>query len=220
MGWRLHRGGRLRSWIGARFGGDVVLGDRVWRRCLHVLGVAVLLYYLLPVRLTPWLTTEEVLLAALGLVVVLEAARHAIGVELPTIREHEQHRIASYTWFAVGLVAAVLLFPKPVAVAAVLGTALVDPLIGELRLTETRRRWYPYAPAVIYIALAATSFSVVGGWHVLPTVFAAVTMAGVALLVERPKRAWLDDDITMTLVPGLLWTVVLVLSPGVPTFGP
>jgi dolichol kinase len=220
MEMRLHRGGRWRSWLGARFGGDAALGDRVWRRCLHLFGVAVLLYYLLPVQLAPWLSTEEVLLAALAMVIVLEIARHTVGVDLPTLREHEEHRVASYTWFAIGLVVAVLLFPRPIAVAAVLGTALVDPLIGELRLSPARRRWYPAGAGAVYAGLALASFAFVGRWATLPSVAMAVVMTIVALLVESPKLAWLDDDLTMTLVPGALATAVLFFAPGFPTFVP
>jgi hypothetical protein len=187
---------------------------------LHLFGLAVLLYYVLPAMILPWLPTEVLLLAALGLVLVLEASRLALGVELPTIRDYERARVASYTWFAVGLVVAVLLFPRAIAVAAVLGTGVVDPLIGELRLSEERRRWYPAAPALVYFGLATSAFLFVGRWHWIPAVGAAGAMAAVALAIERPKRAWLDDDFTMTMLPGIVLTVAVALAPWLPNIGP
>lgn len=220
MEWRLHRGGRWRSWLGARLGGDAELGDRIWRRCLHLLGLAVLLYYLLPVRLTAWLTTEQLLLTGLAVVLALEVARHSVGLQLPTIRAHEEHRIASYTWFAVGLVVAVLFFPLVVAAVVVLGTAIVDPLIGELRISARGRRFYPAVPAVVYAGMALAVFVGVGHWHAVPALGAAAGLAVLALAVESPKRPWLDDDITMTVVPGAVAVVVLWLAPALPGWGP
>ncbi len=88
---KLHTGGRLRRWIGARLGGDLELGDRVYRRCIHALGAAVLLYYALPRHLVAWFTPEELLLVGLGLVLALEVLRWSVGVELPMIRSYEPH---------------------------------------------------------------------------------------------------------------------------------
>ncbi|HLY76742.1 MAG TPA: hypothetical protein VKT21_02510, partial [Thermoplasmata archaeon] len=135
---KLHTGGRVRRWLGARLGGDFELGDRAYRRFPHCLGALVLFYYVLPRTLIAWFTAEDLLLIALGLVLLLEVLRWTAGAELPTIRPYEKRRVASYTFYAVALVAAVLLFPLPVALVVVLGTAFVDPLIGELRASA---RW-------------------------------------------------------------------------------
>jgi dolichol kinase len=220
MGWRLHRGGRWRGWLGRRFGGDAVVGDRVWRRALHVFGLAVLFYYLLPWELVGPVTKEEVLLAALAAVLSLELARHVAGIEMPTIREHEERRVASFAWFAVALVAAVLLFPEAVAVAVVLGAALVDPLIGEMRRRESARAWYPALPLLVYGGFAVSALLLVGRWHLVPALGTSVALAVVAVGVEHPRHAWPDDDLTMTVVPGALLTLVLWLAPALPTLGP
>ncbi|MGA7861691.1 MAG: hypothetical protein WCB19_07520 [Thermoplasmata archaeon] len=211
---KLHTGGRLRRWIGARLGGDFELGDRVYRRFLHCLGALVLLYFALPHRLVGWFTTEDVLLIGLGLVLLLEALRWMVGVELPTIRAYEKGRVASYTFYAVALVVAVLLFPLPIALVVVLGTAFVDPLIGEIRLSSRWRSTYPWFPGVVYVLLGASALILVTHW----SAFASVTFAGiaavVALTVERPKIPGVDDDLAMTLVPALVLLALMLVAPG------
>lgn len=217
MALRLHRDGRFRRWLGARFGGDEVLGDRLWRRALHGVGAAVLLYYPLPTDFFVVLPKEEVLLLALGVVLLLEVLRHAVGLELPTIRPYEAGRVASFVFYAVALAGVVLVFPAPVAAATVLGTALVDPLAGELRESRRFRRGYPVVPLVAYFGLAYVGLALVGGWPAGPSLGLAALAAPIAIAVEWPKIPWVDDDLAMTFVPALalyaVGTVVLGLGP-------
>jgi hypothetical protein len=197
---RLHRGGRFRTWLGARFGGDAELGNRVWRRILHALAAAVLVYYLLPEGFFVVVPKWVVLWAALLAVLVLEILRHSVGLELPTLRGYERGRVGSYVFLATAFVLAVTFLPEPIAVAVVLGTAFVDPLAGEVR---PYRSLYPALPLAVYAALAFIGLAVVGGWPVVPSVVLALVASGLAVVVERPKLTWLDDDLLMTFVPAL-----------------
>ena len=215
MPFKVHTGGRWRRWLGARLGGDFELGDRAWRRALHLFGASVLFYYLLPPNLVGGFTREELLLIALGLVLVLEFLRRSAGVELPTIRAYERARIASYTFYAVALVAAVLLFPLPIALVVVLGTAFVDPLIGELRLAPRWQSTYPWFPGVVYVLLGSSALILVTHWPPFAAVVFSGIAAVVALAVERPKIRDLDDDLAMTLVPALLLAGLMLLAPGI-----
>lgn len=216
-GLKLHRGGRFRRWLGARFGGDEVLGDRIWRRLLHLLGAGALVYYPLPTMFFVVLPKVDVLLAALGAVLLLEVLRHTVGLELPTIRPYEAHRVGSYAVYAVALVGAVLIFPVPIASAVVLGTAIVDPLAGEVRTVERLRRLYPVVPLAAYAALAFVGLRVLGGWPVVAAAGLAVLAAPVAIAVEYPKIPWSDDDLAMTFVPALVLYAVGVVVLGLPT---
>jgi hypothetical protein len=211
---RLHRGGRFRAWLGLRLGGDAALGDRMLRRLLHGAGAFVLVYYLLPVRFFVVVSTEEVLLLGLAVILVLEALRLAVDLELPTVRPYESRRVASYVFYAVALVVAILLFPEPIAVAVVLGTALVDPVIGELRRAPGWARAYPAMPLILYAALALLAFALTRPWGALESVVLAATAAVVAVAVERPKLPWIDDDLAMTILPGLVVVGASVLWAG------
>jgi dolichol kinase len=210
---QFHLGGRWRRWLGARLGGDEELGERAWRRILHFLGAGVLLYDVLPPRFFIVLPTEAVLLLALAAILILEALRLLAAAELPTIREYERNRPASYAYYAVALVVVILLFPLPVAAVAVLGAAFVDPLIGELRRTPGRSRYYPAVPILVYLAFAVPALLVLGRLSWLAALGMGAVAAAVALVVERPRVWGLDDDLAMTLAPALVLEALRYAAP-------
>jgi dolichol kinase len=214
---KFHRGGRLRGWLGAKFGGDFELGDRIWRRCLHFAGAFVLLYYILPPRFFLVASNLEVLLIALAAVLLLELLRHVAGAELPTIRPYERKRIASYAFYATALVVAVLVFPRAIATVVVLGVSLVDPLIGELRVRKVKAPTNPGLPIAAYFALATASLTV--GWHVpIPVAATSAALAAVVgVAIEAPRVRGVDDDLAMTLVPAI---ALLAVALTVPFFQP
>ncbi len=216
MGWRLHRGGKTRAWLARTLGADEADGDRVFRRVVHAAGALVLLYYLLPPGVFVVLPNPHVLLLALAVAVGLDLLRLVFGVELPTMREYEARRPASFVFYAVALVAALLLLPEPIAVAVVLGTALVDPVAGELRARpgSAALRWA--VPGVLYAGLALGGLALVGRWPWLFAVPLAAAAAVVAVVAERVRLNGLDDDLTMTAAPALLLYVVGVLFLGLP----
>lgn len=210
---RLHRGGRFRAWLGARLGGDAALGDRIWRRILHALGAGVLLYYLLPPNVLVVAPNWVIPLLALAAFGALEVLRLNGWVEVPAIRSYEEHRPASYAYFALAIVAAILLFPEAIAAAVVLGTAMVDPIAGELRRTPSGRRWYPYVPFVVYLGLAGVAFVAIGHWPLAPSLGLAALAAALAVAAEMPKWKYVDDDLAMTLVPGVVLDLIVYLVP-------
>jgi len=213
---RLHRHGQFRRWLGHALGGDEELGDRAWRRTLHLFGALVLVYYAVPNNFFVVAPKADILLAALGVMFVLEALRHAVGLELPTIRPYETHRIASFVFFALALVLAVLLFPLPIAAAVVLGTAIVDPVAGELRRQSNSPVLTVGLPVAAYGLLAFVGLAAIGGWPAGPSALLAVVAAPIAVAVERPKWPWVDDDLMMTFLPGLFLYAAGVLALGLP----
>lgn len=190
-------------------GGDEALGDRAWRRIVHMGGALALLYFVLPSPLLGLLPTWTVIVAALVLVVLLELLRHGAGLELPTLRPHEEHRVASYVYYGAALAIAVLWLPRVIAVPVVLGTAFIDPLAGELRLRRVGPGMQWGLPIGVYFALAFAGITVAGNWPPPWIVAASGTAAVAAVLAERPRYRWYDDDLAMTLAPAL---VLLLLS--------
>ncbi|MGI0071784.1 MAG: hypothetical protein ACRECT_06945 [Thermoplasmata archaeon] len=214
MALRLHRGGKFRGWLGARLGGDFELGDRAWRRLLHALGAAALLYYVLPTDFFLIAPKEDILILVLVAVLVLEGLRHAVGLELPTIRPYEEGRVGSFAVFGLAIVIAILVFPLAIASAVVLGTALVDPLAGELRRDPKYRRVDLGAPFGAYAGLAYVGLVGFGGWPAGPSIAWALVAGAIAVAVERPKVWWYDDDFAMVLVPAVVLYVIGVLALG------
>jgi hypothetical protein len=206
---RLHRGGKTRQWIGVQLGGDSELGDRAYRRILHGLGALAVVYLLLPPEVFVVVSTEEVLLAALALVLVLEILRHLAHWELPTIRPYESHRVASFAFYAIALVAALLLFPRPIAAAVILGTALIDPLLGELRVRSSAfvaTALPGFAAYAVVAGVALVAFGAPVTWAIAGL---ALLAAAIAVAAEWPTWGPLDDDLAMTLAPGAVLTVVV-----------
>ncbi len=213
---RLHRGGSFRRRLALAFGQDESVGDALWRRLVHGAGAFVLVYFVLPNDFFVLLPKEAVLLLALAAVVVIEVLRLGFGLEVPTLRDYEAHRLASYVFYSVGLVVAVLLLPEGLACAVVLGTALVDPLAGELRAAPVGRFVGLGVPVAAYAALAVVALWAVGRWPVLDALALGLAAAVLAVAVERWRFRWLDDDLTMTLAPAALLYGVGVLALGLP----
>jgi len=203
MAIRLHRHGRFRRWLGGALGGDEELGDRAWRRIMHTFGAAALLYYAVPNDFFVIVPKVDVLLALLAFMVVLEVLRHLVHLELPTIRAYEARRVASFLFFSVALVIALLLFPLPIGAAVILGTSLVDPIAGELRSQHASPILAVGIPLGAYGMLAFVGLAAVGGWPAGDSALLAAVAAPLAVGAERPKWSWLDDDLLMTVVPAL-----------------
>jgi len=216
MALRLHRHGRFRRWLGRVLGGDEELGDRAWRRIMHTWGAVVLVYYALPNNFFVVAPKADILLTALAIMLVLEVLRHAAGLQLPTIRPYEARRVASFVFFSVALVLAVLLFPLPIAAAVVLGTALVDPVAGELRHERASPLLGVGIPLLAYAGLAFIGLAAIGGWPASDSALLAVAAAPLAVAAEWPKYPWVDDDLVMTIVPALFLYGVGILALGLP----
>ncbi|HEX6912782.1 MAG TPA: hypothetical protein VF142_20410 [Longimicrobium sp.] len=179
------------------------------RKAIHVSSTAVpLLVWLLP---RP--AAVAVLVPVAGLAVAIDVARHRIRPfryhflrrTRSMLRPHERRGLAGATWMALAYAAALLLFPKPVAVAAMLfnglgdaAAALVGKRWGRLR-TAWGKSWEGFAAGL------ATDLAVgLGMWMLAP---AAVPLAGavlgaiVAASVEFAPLP-LDDNVRVTLAGG------------------
>ncbi|HYB79112.1 MAG TPA: hypothetical protein VEG66_05055 [Thermoplasmata archaeon] len=213
---RLHGQGRFRRWLGRELGGDEDLGNRAWRRIMHALGAAVIVYYVIPTDFFIIAPKADILLTLLAIIFLLEALRHTVGLELPTVRPYEAHRIGSYVFYSLALVIAVLVFPEPIGAAVALGTAIVDPIVGELRQRHQPTSVTVGVPLVAYWLLAITGLAGVGHWPWAISAALAAVAAPIGVASERPKWPWLDDDLVMTVVPALFLYVAGVWALGLP----
>jgi hypothetical protein len=183
---------------------------------MHTFGAGVLAYYAFPDNFFVIVPKVDVLLGALAAMLVLEVLRHAAGLEIPTIRAYEARRVASFVFFSLALVIAVLAFPLPIAAAVVLGTAIVDPIAGELRQQRASPLFSVGIPLGAYGLLAFTGLAAVGGWPAGDAALLAAATAPIAIAAEWPKYPWVDDDLVMTIVPGIFLYAAGVLALGLP----
>ena len=179
------------------------------RKAIHVASTAVpLLVWLLPRR-----TGIALLVAAALAALAVELARHRIRPvrylflrrTRTMLRPHERRGLAGATWMAIAYASAAILFPKPVAVAAMLFNGLGDAaaaLAGRRwgrRRTRWGKSWEGFA-AGLAVNLAVG----IGMWMAAPD---AVTLAG-ALLGALAAAAVefaplpLDDNVRITLAGG------------------
>lgn len=179
------------------------------RKAIHVSSVAV--------PLLVWLLPRPVAVAVLVSIAVLalatELARHRIRIvryhflrHMRTLlRPHERRGLAGATWMAMAYAAALLLFPMPVAVAAMLYNGLGDAaaaLVGKRwgrRRTAWGKSWEGFA-----VGLAVDLAVGVGMWMLAP---AAVPLAGALLGAVAAAAAEfaplpLDDNVRVTLAGG------------------
>lgn len=189
------------------------------RKAIHVSSTAV--------PLLVWLVPRPVAIAVLVPVAVLalaiDFARHHIRPvryhflrrTRTMLRPHERRGLAGATWMVLAYAAALLLFPKPVAVAAMLFNGLGDAaaaLVGKRwgrRRTAWGKTWEGFAAGL------ATDLAVgLAMWMIAP---AAVPLAGallgalVAATVEFAPLP-LDDNVRVTLAGGAFILLGATLS--------
>lgn len=107
----------------------------------------------------------------------------------------EARGIASSTWYALGILAAVVLFPRPEAIAGILVLGLADPAAAFVGRTAGSR---PFLGGTLEGSLAffATSAAILAFHYAWPSVLVA---ALTATLAER--RSWpLDDNLAVPVV--------------------
>lgn len=176
-----------------------------FRRAVHAMGAAFVLFYLLPPA-HPVAGPVRRYLPGLAFAAFagLEAVRMAGGIKTEHffgLREYERSRVSGYVYFGAGTVLLLYLFPQSIAVPSIVGGAIGDPIVGEIR----DRGWNWTSLAVG--ALLGAFLYALAGWHPGLALGAGVLMGA----AERTRIWLLDDDFVMPVVPALA-LLLLVLG--------
>lgn len=185
----------------------------VIRRGMHVLIGLAPLYYLLPddlpiIGLRRWV----LLIAFFAGIALFEGYRLRKGFTFLGLRPHEAHHIASFVWAAAGITAVLWLFPYDIATAALISMALVDPLAGELRAAKKGDSITIPVSLVAYFGLCSAGL-VLWEWRgVQASIIMALSGSFVAVLSERFKVPYVDDDFVMVVLPPTVmsWLTLLL----------
>ncbi len=182
------------------------------RRILHVASPLFLLYYTFPSDTWIGIPRELLVLGILLFFLVGEVVRIWRRWRIPGLRAYEADQISAFTWGGMALALALLIFPMPLVVPAVVGMAWVDPLCARTR----GGRGYPWLPLLAYGLVAGSAFAVEAqlGWLApqLPTIALLTAVAtATAIAAEAPRVAYVDDDFRMLIVPLAALEVALVL---------
>ncbi len=186
-------------------------GLQPWRRVLHA-STGLIIAGLLRLLDPPWTLAVGglgglALLLFLSDLVRLRAPilnRLFFRLLRPLASPREATGPASSSWYIAGCFLAVLIFPRDVAVAAILVLALADPVASYIG-----RRWgrRPFGAGTVE---GSAVFTIVAFLVLLP--FAGWFVAGVSapLVAWVERLRWpLDDNLTVPLVTGLLlWSLL------------
>jgi len=177
--------------------------EKIYRRFNHTVAACFVIYFLFPQKI---MGLERIYLVILLWIIILgiEYLRLNKNLNLFGMRDYESDRIAGFVWFASGTF--IILgfyemgaFPQSLAIATIIMAAYTDPVIGEAN-HKLGDRWglgigFVCSFAIYQLIIGVIFYSVLGGL--------------IAVLVERPKLKWFDDDLAMQIFPisilSILW---------------
>jgi len=177
--------------------------EKIYRRFNHTVAACFVIYFLFPQEI---MGLDRIYLVILLWIIILgiEYLRLNKNLNLFGMRDYESDRVAGFVWFASGTF--IILgfyemgaFPQSLAIATIIMAAYTDPVIGEAN-HKLGDRWglgigFVCSFAIYQLIVGVIFYSVLGGL--------------IAVLVERPKLKWFDDDLAMQIIPisilSILW---------------
>ena len=177
--------------------------EKIYRRFNHTVAACFVIYFLFPQEI---MGLDRIYLVILLWIIILgiEYLRLNKNLNMFGMRDYESDRVAGFVWFASGTF--IILgfyemgaFPQSLAIATIIMAAYTDPVIGEANL-KLGDRWglgigFVCSFAIYQLIVGVIFYSVLGGL--------------IAVLVERPKLKWFDDDLAMQIFPisilSILW---------------
>ena len=178
-----------------------MVDQAIYRRFNHTVASCFVIYFLFPEYILGIDRLYLVVLFWLS-IVIIEYLRLSGVFALDGMRDYESSRVAGFVWFATGTCTLLFfyeigVFPEIFAVSTIIMASLVDPLIGECnkKYGDLQGFFSGFIASVLIYQLIIGSlfYSLIGGL--------------VAVLVERPKFKWLDDDLLMQIFPVLIMTI-------------
>ena len=178
-----------------------MIDQAIYRRFNHTVASCFVIYFLFPKYIFGVDRIYLVVVFWLG-IVLIEYFRLSGVFALDGMRDYESSRIAGFVWFATGTCTILFfyeisVFPEVFAVSTIIMASLVDPLIGECNKKYGDLQGF----------LAGFTASVLIYQLIIGSLFYSLIGGLVAVLVERPKFKWLDDDLLMQIFPILIMTI-------------
>ena len=177
--------------------------EKIYRRFNHTVAACFVIYFLFPQEI---MGLDRIYLVILLWIIILgiEYLRLNKNLNMFGMRDYEKDRVAGFVWFASGTF--IILgfyemgaFPQSLAIATIIMAAYTDPVIGEAN-HKLGDKWglgigFVCSFAIYQLIVGVIFYSVLGGL--------------IAVLVERPKLKWFDDDLAMQIFPisilSILW---------------
>jgi len=179
-----------------------MIDQAIYRRFNHTVAACFVIYFLFPDYILGFYRVYLVGIFWLS-ILLIEYFRLNGAFTLDGMRDYEDKRIAGFVWFATGTCMILFfyeigLFPEIFAVSTIIMASFVDPLIGEVN------RKYGYKEGI----LAGLVGSFVIYQMIIGVFFYSFLGSVVAVMFERPKFKWLDDDLLMQIFPITIMTIL------------
>jgi len=178
-----------------------MIDQAIYRRFNHTVAACFVTYFLFPESILGF--DRVYLVGIFWLSILLIEYFRLNGVfTLDGMRDYEDTRIAGFVWFATGTCMILFfyeigIFPEIFAVSTIIMASFIDPLIGEVN------RKYGDKEGI----LAGLVGSFVIYQMILGVLFYSLVGSVVAVIVERPKFKWLDDDLLIQIFPIMAMTI-------------
>ncbi len=175
-----------------------MIDEQIYRRFNHTIAACFVIYFLFPIEILSLQRRYFIILFWL-LVVAIEMARLTKGIKILGMRDYEKDRIASFVWFASG--SCLLLgmyemgfFPQSLVIATIIMAAYTDPVIG-----EATKKWGDKNGIICGLVCSFIIYQFIVG-----NLFYSIIGSIVAVISERPKIKWFDDDLAMQVIPMII----------------
>lgn len=172
-----------------------MIDEQIFRRFNHTIAACFVIYFLFPEKIVGLERYYLIFLFWL-LVIGIEVARFQKNVEILGLRDYEKNRIAGFVWFASGAclllgVYELDLAPQSFVIGTIIMAAYTDPVIG-----EANQRYDEKWGVILGLGCSFIIYQLVIG-----VFFYAIIGSIVAVIAERPKIKWFDDDLAMQIIP-------------------
>jgi hypothetical protein len=179
-----------------------MIDEQIYRRFNHTIAACFVVYFLFPSEILGLQRSYFIVLFWL-LVVSIEIVRLTKGIKLLGMRDYEKDRIASFVWFASGSclllgLHEIDIFPQSLVIATIIMAAYTDPVIG-----EATKKWGDKKGIVCGLVCSFVIYQVIVG-----VLFYSIIGSITAVIAERPKIKWFDDDLAMQIVPMTIFFIL------------
>ena len=176
--------------------------EKIYRRFNHTVAACFVIYFLFPQEI---MGLDRIYLVILLWIIILgiEYLRLNKNLNLFGMRDYESDRVAGFVWFASGTF--IILgfyemgaFPQSLAIATIIMAAYTDPVIGEAD-HKLGDKWglglgFVCSFMIYQLIVGVIFYSLLGGL--------------IAVLAEKPKFKWFDDDLAMQIFPITILTIL------------
>lgn len=179
-----------------------MIDEQIYRRFNHTIAACFVIYFLFPYQIVGLHRSYFIILFWL-LIVFVEIARLTKGIKILGMRDYEKDRIASFVWFASG--SCLLLgiyemgfFPQNLVIATIIMAAYTDPVIG-----EATKKWGGKNGIICGLICSFVIYQFIVG-NLIYSIIGSI----VAVVSERPKIKWFDDDLAMQILPMIIFVIL------------